>query len=147
MDESMRARLARRGLSPLIATVVLISATVVGGLLVYNYFQRSMDTVAATSATLALSVRSEYLTGTTKLVYIEATNLHDVPVNVTAVWVVDQNGGHTQLAPTDVKGIPAVIEPGAKATIIAKVPSTAASVYLEYQAGGQTLYTQPEPVR
>ncbi len=140
-------RAAARGMSPLVATVVLISATVVGGLLVYNYFQQSLDTVAATSATLALTVRSDYLTPNTRLVYIEAVNFYDLPVNVSAVWVVAADGSHSRLPTSSVKGLPALIEPGEKATLIATVPASASAVYLEYSVGDQTLMTQPEDVR
>ncbi|GAB6147571.1 archaellin/type IV pilin N-terminal domain-containing protein [Stetteria hydrogenophila] len=147
MRAAKRAALSRRGLSSLIATVVLISATIVGGLAVYNYFQKSMDTVAATSATLALSVRSEYLNADTRLVFIEATNLYDVPVNITSVYVVDGNGGHVQVPAGSVRGAPVTVEPGAKATIIAAVPSSATAVYLVYQADGKILYTEPAPLR
>ena len=142
----MRGRHAR-GMSPLVATVVLISATVVGGLLVYNYFQQSVDTVAATSATLALTVRSDYLTASTRLVYIEAVNFYDLPVNVTGVWIVGSDGSHFKLPASSVKGVPAVIEPGEKASIIATVPANAAAVYLEYTVGDQRLMTQPEDIR
>ncbi len=138
------AKSLRRGLSPLVATVVLISATVIGGLVIYNYFEKSINVVSTASATLSLYVDETYLNTDTKLVYIQAVNLYDKPVNVTGVTVVMPDGSTVNLQADDVQGIPVTIEPGSKATIIAKAPADAAAVYLTYTVDGKTLTTEPQ---
>ncbi len=141
-----RAR-ARKGLSPLVATVVLISATILGGMLIYNYFQESVDKMQGLSEGLIIDVSQARLSQTTRLVHLEVLNNHDVQVEVTAVNGIYPNGTTIQLQTQET--LPLQVAPGGKASINAVVtdPSIVA-VSISYQTiDGRSLTTEPQQLK
>ncbi len=137
----MRAR-TRKGLSPLVATVVLISATVIGGMLIYNYFQDSVGRLQGMGENLVVTSRSMYITDTTRLVYIEATNNYDRPISVNGVRGFLTNG--TAINLTVQEQLPLVLKPGEKTAVNAIIdnPSIIA-ISIVYQVDGKTVSTEP----
>ncbi|MCE4599139.1 MAG: hypothetical protein F7C81_02965 [Desulfurococcales archaeon] len=133
---------ARKGLSPLVATVVLISATVIGGMLIYNYFQDSVGRLQGMGENLVVTARSMYITDTTRLVYIEATNNYDKPVLLTGVKGFFTNGTTTNIT---VQGqLPLTMKPGDKISINAIVDNPdVIAVSLVYQVDGREATTEP----
>jgi len=130
---------ARRGLSPLIAAIILIGITLVGGAMVYAYFNKSMDTVAALGEGLFVKATSADLGAAGKLVHIEAINNYGEAVDVTALIAIDEAGNQNriQLQTT------ITINPGDRATITEIVPANTKVVIVEYQVNGQTLLSDP----
>ncbi len=134
-----RMAAARRGLSPLIAAIILIGITLVGGALVYAYFNQSLDTVASLGEGLFVKATSADLGAAGKLVHVEAINNYRDPVQITALIVVDDAGNQNRIA----LQTPIEVEAGGKATITEVVPSNTVVVVVEYQVNGQTLLSDP----
>lgn len=135
----MGAARARRGVSPLIATVILIGITVIGGALVYAYFNKSVDTMAALGEDVFVWATAVDLGATGKLVYIEIINNHEQDAVVTGIIAVDQAGTETPIALTN----PLTVAPGGKASIAELVPANTEVVIVEYTVNGSTLLSEP----
>jgi flagellin-like protein len=145
---------SKRGLSPLIATVVLISATIVGGMLVYNYFQKSFNSVTARSGALQVSATSEYLSDTSKLVHITLLNTYDQPVKIKSIVAVYQNGSVEEVSiisssgtSRSASGLSVTIPSGGKYSVVAVVPNDAVAVYVTYTIGNSNTVLQSSPVK
>ena len=133
-----------KGLSPLVSTVILIGATVIGGLLVYNYFQQSLETVKTIGQSLLVSGSWSPLNGTHKLVYVEVMNTYDEPVNISNSFKVVLSDGSIINVPvvTDVNTINPV-SPGQKVNLIVIVPRNAVSLIVVYEMSGRVLEASP----
>jgi len=136
----------RRGLSPLVATVVLISATIIGGMLVYNYFQKSVNVIASKSGSLQLSVDYSYLNSTHKLVYIEVYNAYADKVILKSVKVIHPDGSVTTAAILENR-VNQPLAPNTKYSIVAVVPNDVTAVYLTYTIGDSNVELTTSPVR
>ncbi len=130
---------ARKGLSPLIAAVILIGITLVGGALVYAYFNQSLDAVASLGEGLFVKATSADIGAAGKLVHVEAINNYRDPVQITALIVVDDTGNQSRI---DLQ-TPIEVAAGGKATITEVVPSNTVVVVVEYNVNGQTLLSDP----
>jgi len=138
---SFRSAHKLKGLSPLLATAILISATLAGGAILYHYFNRTLG--AYTSANyLELSVSLAYVSNGKVLVYYELVNKGDRPVNVS----------HIYFLPTGVLQ-PIVIgnrtlSPGDRLTGLQEVsgqpPASAYAVAVYYESGNPY---ETKPVR
>ncbi len=130
---------ARRGLSPLIASVILIAITIVGGLLVYQYFQVSSESLIAAGETVFLRVSTVPLDAVNVLVYVEATNGYMEPITIIDMQYYDATGAAVPLN----QQLNIVVEPGGKATVTAVIPSDAVAVSIVYSVGGEVLVSEP----
>ncbi|MEB3772276.1 MAG: hypothetical protein GSR82_01190 [Desulfurococcales archaeon] len=129
----------RKGLSPLVSTIILISAAIIGGMFVYNYFQTSVNKITATSQSLSVNVKT-IPTQNGDLVYLSITNVGRDPVHLTKAVFLDANG--TTIQNGD-KTLNSDLRPGGKDTFIVNAPNNAAFVYIEYTIGQTTLQTDP----
>ena len=128
-----------KGLSPLVAAVLLISATVVGGMLVYNYFQNTMDKLATSTEGLQVNARSAPLSGG-KLVYIEVSSMLNDRATLSQIVFLDGNG---TTIPNSTISINKTIDPNEKVTLIEQAPLEASYFYLVYTLNGETMVTEP----
>lgn len=135
----MEAVGARRGVSPLIATVILIGITIIGGALVYAYFDRSMDTLAALGEGVFVRATSVDLGAAGKLVYIEIVNNHEQEAVVTGIIAIDQEGTRTPIELAN----PLTVAPGSKASITELVPANTEVVIVEYTVNGSQMFSEP----
>ena len=129
----------KRALSPLVASVVLISAAILGGVLVYNYFQKSVTTVVGSSGTLQLSLDYDYLNATHLIVHLEALNSYQEPVTITKIVGVTSTGARIDIA----TGLNAQVEPGSKYSTVLVVKSDVKAIYVVYNIGDKTLESTP----
>jgi hypothetical protein len=81
-----RAR-SRVGISALVATIILIALTVLGGVLIWAYFQRTAGGLMAAGERLDVQAVAQ-VAGTWKIVDLKMTNLHNVPVTINAISVI-----------------------------------------------------------
>ena len=128
-----------KGLSPLVAAVLLISATVVGGMLVYNYFQSTMDKLATSTEGLQVNARSAPVSGG-KLVYIEVSSMLNEQASISQIVFLDGNG---TTIPNSTISINKTINPNEKITLIEQAPLQANYFYLVYTVNGETMVTEP----
>ena len=138
-----RGRL-RKGLSPLVATVVLISITILGGMLIYTYFQRSVDTMLSASQSVVVRASSVVLDSNNKIVYVELTNGFDKNIEVLEVLYVD-TAGTIQSAKNYT--IPTILATGEKFTDTIVIPLDARAILIRYGIDGKTQITEPVPIK
>ncbi len=143
------ARNVRKGLSPLVATVILISVTVLGGLMIYTYFQDSVDTMQGLSERVITTV-TLVDAGVSKLAHIEAVNGYKGDIAITGVLGIYPNGTQVRLPVVDpatgntVTVLNVTLPPGEKTSLTAVVADPAiAAVTVEYSFQGQTLIGEP----
>ena len=141
MDENVK-RHSRRALSPLIATAILISAAVVGGMMLYNYFNTAMGSVNNVDSLLA-DFRAMN-TGSSTVLYYEFWNTGTQPVTVKKIVIIDDAGNRmneTMPAPVMVRGGEKI-----SGTLILDSPLGMGAtyiVYAEYSVRGKTATTNP----
>jgi hypothetical protein len=75
------------GISGLVATIILIALTVLGGVLIWGYFQRTAGGLMAAGERLDVQA-VPHVVGTWKLVDMKLTNLHSVPVTLNEINVI-----------------------------------------------------------
>jgi len=134
---------ARRGLSPLVAAVVLISATIVGGMLVYQYFQNSIQKAQALANGITIAADAIPLDSNTTLVYVTVTNNYDKPVQVTGAIGVLADGSSSRLQPVNGTTLPVTVAPGDKTTVTFTSASNIKAVSIEYVVDGVTHTSEP----
>ncbi len=140
----MRGRIgARKGLSPLVAAVVLISATIVGGMLVYQYFQNSIQKAQALANGVTIAADALPLNSNTTLVYVTVTNNYDKPVQVTGAIGILADGTSEKLQPVNGTSLPVTVAPGDKTTITFTATSGVKAVSIQYSVDGVTHTSEP----
>ncbi|WP_062661965.1 archaellin/type IV pilin N-terminal domain-containing protein [Aeropyrum camini] len=103
---------SRRGLSPLVASIILIAFTIIGGFVVYEYFMSSSESVMAAGEGVIVNANTVYVSNSEKLVYLSGVNGHSGTITITQVkyympdgtpQTVDlsQNGGTITVKPGD----------------------------------------------
>lgn len=127
----------RRGLSALIATVILISATVLGGLLVYQYFQSSFARMKDISQSVLVMGSVVGLNANTTIVKVTVSNNHDTTIRVENVTILDSYGGTVTYTPLEGPALPSDVPPGGKLTLMLKVGGRPAAVYASYSVDGR----------
>ncbi|MEB3787555.1 MAG: hypothetical protein GSR78_02230 [Desulfurococcales archaeon] len=139
----------RKGLSPLVATVILISVTVLGGLMIYTYFQDSVDTMQGLSERLITTV-TLVDAGTTRLAHIEAVNGYKGDITITGVLGIYPNGTQVRLPVVDpatgntTTALNIALQPGEKTSLTAVISDPGiAAISVEYRFEGQTLTGEP----
>ena len=129
----------RRSLSNLVGAVILIAATIVGGVLVYTYFQRSVNTFIGMGSTVSVVATEEPVNATYSIVYVKIVNDEQSSINVLSVTLVNSTGKYTF-------SVNRTVQPGSEISLVQVVPGDYSSCYVAYQMGGQTFYTQPTPL-
>ncbi len=136
----------RRGLSPLIASVLLISATVLGGVLVYQYFQSSLSNVKTLSQDIMVTANAIVLNENATIVKVSVTNQYSYPITLTGIFLLDSDGNSIPATPLGSTTINIPIEPGDKTTVLMKTTKNPAFVYVIYKADGETHRSEPVPI-
>jgi len=141
-----RTRTARKGLSPLVATVLLISATVIGGMLVYQYFQSSVDKVQGLGGGVLLTAQATVLDDDTTLVKVTVVNAEDVTITLLDVQLLDATGAEIDAQPTAGTTLPTTLEPGEKVTLVFITNQPPKAALVQYEANGEVYVSDPVEV-
>ena len=145
----MRRR-TRRGLSPLVATVLLISATVIGGMIVYQYFQNSVAKAQGMGGGLMVTASANILNDNLTMVTVSVVNGENdvIIIDGSKVLFLDENGNPIQ--PLNINGTSLgdviAVKPGEKAVLIYGLPKVPSVVIVEYQLNGETYKADPVKV-
>ncbi|MGC9072430.1 MAG: archaellin/type IV pilin N-terminal domain-containing protein [Acidilobus sp.] len=129
----------RRSLSNLIGAVILIAATIVGGIFVYTYFQRSVNTFVSMGSTVSVVGTEEPINATSSIVYIKVVNDEQLPIKVLNVTLVSSNNRYAF-------PVNQTVQPGSEISIIEVVPGMYTDGYAAYLANGRVFFTQPTPL-
>ncbi len=145
----MRRR-TRRGLSPLVATVLLISATVIGGMIVYQYFQSSVSKAQGMGGGLMVTASATILDENLTLVKVSVVNGENdvVVINASKVVFLDQDGN--PINPVNIEGTSLgqviAVNPGEKTILIYALPEVPSAVIVEYNLNGEWYKADPVKV-
>jgi len=140
-------RRARKGLSPLVATVLLISATVIGGMIVYQYFQNSIAKAQGMGGGLLVTASATIINDNLTLVRVSIVNGENdiVVINASNIIFFDDNGNVVQ--PLNVTGTSigevVAIEPGEKTVLVFAFNKAPSAVIVEYQINGEIYKSDP----
>ena len=140
------------GISALVATIILIALTVLGGVLIWGYFQRTAGGLMAAGEKLEVQAIPQ-VAGTWKIVDAKLTNLHSVPVRIDSINVIypDRNGvptkvtlstssapaGQIMTAPT----LPFTLNPNQYVGATLRVVVNATTIEILYTPSGQPQQT------
>jgi len=141
-----RARLSRKGLSPLVATVLLISATVIGGMLVYQYFQSSVNKVQGLGGGVLVTAQATVIDDNATLVKVTVVNAEDVTVTLVSVELLDSAGNPVNVTPTAGTTLPTTLEPGEKVTLVYISSQPPKAAIVKYEANGEIYVSDPVEV-
>jgi archaellum component FlaF (FlaF/FlaG flagellin family) len=142
------------GISALVATIILIALTVLGGVLIWAYFQRTAGGLMAAGERLDVQAVAQ-VAGAWKIVDLKMTNLHSVPVKIDAINVIYplRDGTPTKASawPTETRGIAgAITSPAVPATGLApnqyvgatlRVVANTTTIEIVYTPSGQPQQT------
>jgi len=128
-----------KGVSTLVATVILLIITIVGGMIIYNYVMNSL-TAAKQYGTLTVVAAKMTILGDNAVLNVKVANIGTAPVEIRSVELLPGNG------PLNLSS-PLLVEPGATKSINIDVggrldPNTKYYVVVKYDAGE----TEPYPV-
>lgn len=143
-------RKTRRGLSPLVATVLLISATVIGGMIVYQYFQSSVSKAQGMGGGLMVTASATILDENLTLVKVSIVNGENdvVVINASRVVFLDENGN--QLQPVNIEGTSLgqviAVNPGEKTVLVYALHEVPSAVIVEYNLNGEWYKADPVKV-
>jgi len=128
----------RRGLSPLVATIVLIAFTVLGGILVYEFFMKTSESLMTSGERLLVTATKSYFDNTRLLVELEVVNSYRTNITIQAIRYVTATT--TVTSAQMIYGNTNVdLVPGAKYKALILVPTDTKAVLIEYRVRGQTL--------
>ena len=143
-----RARGLRRSISNIIGAIILVAITIVGGLMVYNYFSKSMTSFMSLGSSVIVTASETSTSTNESIIYIKVTNNEGSTINVTAIYLIGPNGNVVRLgqgilvaAEADIIG--ATVPPTRSLEGIYVVRGYYTGVYIQYEANGATYYTQP----
>jgi len=154
--------LGRKSLSNIIGAVILIAATIVGGLMVYSYFQRSMGAFMSMGNGVTVTASATPIGNGGELVYIKVINNEPQSITLKEVVFVLSNGtsedayiesGNNGYTITTVAStatttpVPVPLGPSGQLVAVGTTNlSNIQDVYIVYEMGGQTYYTNPMSV-
>lgn len=129
-----------RGLSPLLASLLLLAFTLVGAFFVYEYFNRAMDIAVKQGETLIITAQEIRVSSSTKLVTLDIVNAHTTEVAVKEVKEYLESGETRNVEMVESAKTPVVIPPGGKTSVAVKASANARAVIVVYEAQGATFY-------
>ena len=134
---------SKKALSPLIATAILISAAIAGGLLLYQYFNNTMTKYIAGEDVVATIAAHDTGTGQTMYFYTirntgsRTVTLIDIKVFAGANVTATINLNKIKLGPGDSYS---------NNTLVSGSPSSNMYAVVEYSVGGKLFTTKPVAV-
>ncbi len=142
--------LRKRSLSNLIGTVILISATLIGGVLVYNYFQKSLTTMENMGQGVNIMANSQTISSNSQIIYIKITNDMQSQIKITGIYGIYQNGTQENITLSSNNIVPDVINkyinPGESISFVVYTSSSLQSIFLQYNDTQSNTIMSTQPV-
>ncbi len=133
-------RKSKKALSPLIATAILISAAIAGGLLLYQYFNNTMTKYIAGEDVVATIAAHDTGTGQTMYFY----SIHNTGTRSVTLIDIKVFAGANLTAIIDLGNI--TLGPGdsySNNTLVNGSPTSNMYAVIEYSVGGKIFTTKP----
>ncbi len=131
---------AVKGLSPLVATLVLIAFTVIGGLLVYEYFQRTSESLMASGEDLVVLAHTSYFDNSRLIVQLQMTNGYRVNITITGYSYITSTSTATLSASSIFGSTRISLTPGSKYSDTLLVPHNTKAVIITFKVRDTILY-------
>ncbi len=130
----------RRALSPLVATGILISIAVVGGLVLYNYFYKTMGGVSNVN-TVAFTAKAVVI-GSGSIVHYQVWNTGSNDVTLLSIEIHASNGTTVTLP---IQGVTVPAGESYSGNLQAGIldPALEYVAILNYEVGGNQVSTDP----
>jgi len=132
-----------RCLSPLVATAILISATIVGGIMLYQYFTQTINSFTSEES-LVFSIAVRDLGSNQAMFFYTIRNTGTVPVTISKIIVYNGADVACNITVNKFLGAGAKFSGSYLATEV--TPSPGMFAVIEYVVNGQTLLSKPVPV-
>ncbi len=129
----------RKGLSPLVATIILIAFTVLGGVLVYEFFVKTSESMMTSGEKLIVLASKSYFDSTRMLVQVDIVNGYRTDVSITGFKYVTPTTTVASVTQVVSGNSTINLAPGAKHTVVFIIPSDAKAIVIEYKVRGQSL--------
>ncbi|WP_048816826.1 archaellin/type IV pilin N-terminal domain-containing protein [Caldisphaera lagunensis] len=140
----------RKALSNLIGTIILISATLIGGVLVYNYFQKSMTTMENMGQNVFIMANSQIINSNSQIIYIKITNNMQGQIKIIGIYGIYQNGTQENLTLTSNNINPDIINKyinsGETVSFVIYASSNIQSIFLQYNDTQSNVIMSSQPV-
>lgn len=116
----------------------MIAFTVIGGMLVYEYFNRTSETIMSSGDQLIITATRSVLDSNRALVQLDVVNGFRADVNIQNVTYLDRSSG-TRNVLAIIGERQVSLAPGAKYSFAVIVPAEAKAIIIEYRAKDQTM--------
>jgi len=137
-------------LSNLIGTVILISATLIGGVLVYNYFQKSLNAMENMGQGVNVIANSQMINSNSQVIYVKITNDMQSQIKITGIYGIYQNGTQKNITLSSNNIVPDIINeyinPSQSISFVIYVPSSIQSIFLQYNDTQSNMIMSTQPV-
>ncbi|MDP8003527.1 MAG: hypothetical protein ACP5I6_00720 [Caldisphaera sp.] len=138
-----------RSLSNLIGAVILISATLIGGVLVYNFFQKSLNSMENIGQNVNIIASSQLLSSSSQIIYIKITNNMQGDIKIIGIYGIFSNGSETNLSLTSNQIEPDILgkslSSGNSLSAVLYASSLIESIFMQYNytITNQIMTSQP----
>ncbi|MEM0340560.1 MAG: archaellin/type IV pilin N-terminal domain-containing protein [Acidilobaceae archaeon] len=128
-----------RGLSPLLASLLLLVFTLVGAFFVYEYFNKTVDLATKQSESLMVVAREHKVSGSTKLITLEIVNAHSSDAVIKEVREYLETGEVRKVKLLSEDQSTLSVSPGSKTSFVVIASVNARALVIVYEVGGTVL--------
>ena len=129
-----------KGVSGIVATAILLSITIAGGVLLYVYVSRYLSNVTSSSE---IAITNAYYISASQQLYVTVKNVGMSDANISGFTIILVNGTSSEISLSQSRSV----NPGSEVTIVVDiVNATSAPKYVIVKYDGDRA-TEPYPVR
>ncbi|MGC8982641.1 MAG: archaellin/type IV pilin N-terminal domain-containing protein [Desulfurococcaceae archaeon] len=128
-----------KGVSGIVATAILLSITIAGGVLLYVYVSRYLSNVTSSSE---IAVTNAYYISASQQLYVTVKNIGMSATNISGFTIILMNGTSSEISLSQSRSV----NPGSEVTIVVVVNETSTPKYVIVKYDGDRA-TEPYPVR
>ena len=126
-----------KGVSGIVATAILLSITIAGGVLLYVYVSRYLSNVTSSSE---IAITNAYYISASQQLYVTIKNVGMSATNISGFTIILMNGTSSEISLSQSRSV----NPGSEVTIVVNATSTPKYVIVKYD---EDRATEPYPVR
>jgi len=126
-----------KGVSGIVATAILLSITIAGGVLLYVYVSRYLSNVTSSSE---IAITNAYYISASQQLYVTVKNVGMSDANISGFTIILVNGTSSEISLSQSRSV----NPGSEVTIVVNATSTPKYVIVKYD---EDRATEPYPVR
>ncbi len=128
-----------KGVSGIVATAILLSITIAGGVLLYVYVSRYLSNVTSSSE---IAITNAYYISASQQLYVTIKNVGMSATNISGFTIILMNGTSSEISLSQSRSV----NPGSEVTIVVVVNETSTPKYVIVKYD-EDRATEPYPVR